>query len=183
MPNANSVFQAAGRDSTVTFSMVMAQEAISEMHFGESATWGFRIQTCLSAYCQQLFVETTNLAGAIHKVNLQNPVPLVSIFADATHAHRIVRMHVQRNLVSRNSLVWEMPDQMSRDRSAVFPSVFRGEFVRVTIELVRFDVGMRLEVLLAVRKTLFDVVAQLQFHRVRTHNERPAEIRFPFLKH
>ena len=112
------------------------------MHFGESATWGFRGQDWLSAYRQEFFVETANLARAIDKVNLENPVPLLSIFTDATHTNRIVRMNIQRNLVSGNSLMRKMPDQMSRDRSAKFPAIFCGEFVRVTIQLVRFDVGM-----------------------------------------
>ncbi len=96
-----------------------------------------------SAYRQKLFVKTTNLARAIHKMNFQNPVALFSIFTDAAHPNRIVRMNVQRNFVPRNSLVRKMPDQMARDRAAELPAIFRGKFVRMTIQLVRFDVGMR----------------------------------------
>ena len=93
------------------------------MHFSESATWGFRNENLLSAYRQEFFVETTNLARTIHKVDLQNPVPLLPVFTDAAHPNRIIRMNIQRHFIPWNSLVRKMPDQMARDRSAKFPPV------------------------------------------------------------
>src|ERR1700723_2499614 len=167
MPKASKVFQAAGRDSTVTFAI-----GIREMHFSESATWGFRDRDRLSAYREKFFVETANLARAIDKVNLQNPVAFLAIFTDAAHANRIVRVNIQRNLVPRNSLVRKMPDQMSRDRSAVFPAIFCGEFVRVAIQFVCLDVGMAFEILLPIGKGAFDVIAKLQLDWIGTHDER-----------
>src|ERR1700733_2604879 len=178
MPKASKVFQAAGRDSTVTFLMGSA-----EIHLCESATWGFRGQDRLSAYRQKFFVETANLARAIDKVNLEDPVSFLSIFADAAHANRIVRMNIQRDLISGNSLMRKMPDQMSSDRSAIFPAIFCGEFVGGTIQLVRPDVGMALEVLLPIRKRLLNIVAKLELHRIGAHDKRAPEIRFPFLEH
>src|ERR1700759_4141039 len=104
MPNASNVFQAAGRDSAVTFPM-------DGVHFGESTTRDFRGQTWLSAYCEKFFVKTANLARAIDKMNLEDPMSLFSVSAGISHAARIVRMHIERNLVSGNSLMRKMADQ------------------------------------------------------------------------
>src|SRR5580698_47497 len=178
MPKASKVFQAAGRDSTVTFLMASA-----EIHRCESATWGFRGQDRLSAYRQKFFVETANLARAIDKVNLENPVSFLSIFADAAHANRIVRMNIQRDFVSGNSLMRKMPDQMSSDRSAIFPAIFCGEFVRVTIQLIGFDLRMVLVVLLPLGKRFAAIVAKLELHRLGDHNKRAAKVSLPLLKY
>ncbi len=123
--------------------------------------WGFRGRDRLSAYRQKFFVETANLARAIDKVNLKNPVTLLAIFTDAAHANRILGMNIQTDLVSRNSLVRKMSDQMSRDRSAILPAIFCGKFVRVAIQFVCLDVGMAFEILLPIRaKGAFDVISE-----------------------
>src|SRR5215475_11209250 len=116
-------------------------------------------------------------------MNLEDPVSLLSVFTGSAHSDWIVRMNIQRNFVARNSLVREMPDQVPRDRPAVFPPILRREFMRIAIQLVRLDVRMALEILLPVRKPALNVVAKLQLHRVVTQNECSTEVRLPLFEH
>jgi hypothetical protein len=100
------------------------------------------------------------LSSAIDKVDFENPVTRVSIGSEVAHAAWILRMDVKTDLVTRNFLVRELPQQVACDRTAVFPAIFRRQVLRMPVELRGGDVGMLLEILLALDERFADVVAQ-----------------------
>lgn len=75
---------------------------------------------------QQFFIETAELPGAIDEVDFENPVAVLPGLTFCPHSARVIGMNIQRDFVVRDSFMRKLADQMSRDRTAIFPaSLFR----------------------------------------------------------
>src|SRR5580704_9930355 len=116
-------------------------------------------------------------------MNLQNPVAFSSFRVQLSHPFRIIRMNVQRHFIVRNSLVRELPQEMPGDWSAIFPAIILRQFLRVAVKLRSCNVGMTIEIFLALEKSFADVFAKFQLERVGTQHERSPEICFPLFEY
>lgn len=87
-----------------------------------------------SAERKQFFVEAANLSGAVHKVNLENPVTLLTFCVEAPHPVRIVGVKIQSDFISGDSLVRKLSNQVSRDGPAIFPAGVARQFLRMPVE-------------------------------------------------
>jgi hypothetical protein len=99
-----------------------------------------------------------------------------------THAQIALRMNVQRDFIASDPLVGEMPDDVSRDRTAKLPAVCFRKGTGVRKEFARGNVGPIVEIALPLRERGADVAAQLVLHRIASENERAPEIGFPGLE-
>jgi hypothetical protein len=112
------------------------------------AGWGRLTLSVLLAECEQFFVECADLPRAIYEVNLENPVSLAPFRVRVAHAVRIVRVHVQGDLVSRNAFLRKLANEMPGDSAAKFLAEVLGQFLGMAIELDGGDVCMLLKIFL-----------------------------------
>jgi len=57
---------------------------------------------------EQFLVEAADLTFSVDEVNLQDPMPLLTMLIQGTHREVALRMNVERYLVVGNLLVWEV---------------------------------------------------------------------------
>ena len=86
---------------------------------------------------QEFFVEAAKAASPVDKVNLQNPVTFFARSVAIAHAIGILWMHVECDLVTRNTLVGELADQVPGDRPAEFPALPSGAKALIFIGRLR----------------------------------------------
>lgn len=92
---------------------------------------------------KQFFVEAANLSSAVHKVNLENPVTLLTLCVEAPHPVRIVGVNIQSDFIFGDSLMRKLSNQVSRDGPAIFPAGVARQFLRMLLEFDGGDVGAR----------------------------------------
>src|SRR5882757_3445652 len=94
-----------------------------------------------------------------------------------------LRVNVECHLVVGDSFVRKLPDEVTGDGSAELPAEFCGQRAGVVEERVAGDCRRVVEILLAFREGLTDIVAQLVLHGISPQNKGAAEIRFPLLEY
>jgi hypothetical protein len=114
----------------------------------------------------QFLVEPADLTDAIHKVNLKYPMPLSAGSVWRPHSVVVLGMNIKRDLIPRDFLVGEHPDQMAGNGATVLPSRLLCQLLCVAVELSASDRWVFVEILLPFAEPRLDVAAQLLLQRI-----------------